>query len=285
MKYGKLDFGLEDKQEIIEEGKRFWKVNVEFLLESSETTHLATYNPYFDHVEFHSRYIAKNRLKFPDIIDEEIRFAILHELGHAKEARIYEENGLFPWYREILSPKRLQPKEEAGLKKVISNFFNYIDDFKVERKLYESGYPKPKTIWLLKALKWMEQATKEKSSADIREKAAALMNLPLSICSFQFCKLLPEERRIIKSYYFKFLGGKRRWKEILGRLNTLRFGDMDVYKELIPEFFQTFFRYKAKLKSVTKRELELKASLWKKQNYLHYLIRIPSGSMIFYLIE
>ena len=140
-------------------------------------------------------------------------------------------------------------------------------------------------IWLLKALKWMEQATEEKSSADIREKAAALMNLPLCICSFQFCKLLSEERRIIKSYYFKFLGGKRRWKEILRRLNTLRFGDVDVYKKLIPEFLQNFFQYEARLKPVTKKELELKANLWKKQNYLHYLIRIPSGGMIFYLIE
>ena len=285
MKYGKLDFESKDIQEIIKKGKKFWKVNVEFLLESLETTHLATYNPYFDHIDFHSRYIAKNRLKFPDIIDEEVRFAILHELGHAKEARIYEENSLFPWYREILFPTRPKPKEEAGAVKVISNVFDQIDDFKVERKLYESGYPKPKTVWLLKALRWMEQATKEKSPADIREKAAALMNLPLSICSLQFCKLLPEERRIIKSYYFKFLGGKKRWKEILRRLNTLRFGDMNVYKKLIPELFQNFFQYKAKLKSITKKELELKANLWKKQNYLHYLIRIPSGGMMFYLIE
>ena len=116
MKHGKLDFGSEDIRKIIEEGKKLWKVKVEFLLESSETTHLATYNPYFDHVEFHSRYIAKNRLKFPDIIDEEIRFAILHELGHAKEARIYEENSLFPWYREISSPTRLNLKKKLGLR-------------------------------------------------------------------------------------------------------------------------------------------------------------------------
>lgn len=284
MKLGELDFESNEIKEIVEKGKKFWKVDVEFVLESLDTKHAASYNPWFDHIEFHSKYVERNRQKFPNIIDEEIKYVILHELGHAKEARMYEENGLFPWYREIRSPVRLQPKEEAGAKKVISNFFGQIDDFKVERKLYENGYLKPKTVWLIKGLAWMEQATKKLASFDIKEKAAALMNLPLSICSLQFCELLPPERKTIKSYYLRFLG-KRRWKETIKKLYTLRFGNMDIYKKVVPELLRNFFHYEANLKSVTPKELELKSSLWKKQNYLHFSIRIPKGGMVFYLTE
>ena len=98
-----LDFKLSKMRKMITTGKNFWGVDVEFLQEDvKETTGVASYDPFFDRVEFHLKWIEKIAKEFPQIIDDEIDFAVLHELGHAKEARIYEEKGLFPYSRNIL---------------------------------------------------------------------------------------------------------------------------------------------------------------------------------------
>lgn len=276
MKCESFDYKAKNIQKIIDEAKNFWKIDVEFSVENSETDCLASYYLDTDHIKFHLRYIEENRQKFSELIDEEIKFMIFHEVGHAKEARIYEENGLVWDYITIKAQQSSKILERAS--KYILRFINAIDDLKVERKLYESGYQKPRTISLITSLPLIEQALKTKSSSNPQEKAIALQICPKILDEIQFSRLSANEKRMITSYGRKFLGGKKRWEEIVKKLETIRFGDIEGYKEIMPEIFYDLFRYKVKVVSAPKKEIELKSNkkyfsgLWKKQNYSYFEI-------------
>jgi hypothetical protein len=285
LKYEPFNLEANEIQKIIKEGMKFWGLNIKFLTENLETDCVASYYLDSNIIKFHLKYIAANRLKYPKIIDEEIRFMIFHELGHAREARIYEENNLLWDCVTITSQQPLGILKRAI--KYILRFINAIDDLKVERKLYENGYSKPRTVSLISSLRPMEQAINKKSSNDFLEKSIALQICPKILTELQFCKLLANEKRIIESYCLKFLGGKNRWKEIVNRLDTIRFGDIKGYKKMIPELFYDLFNYQVKLDSASKKELELKidgnyfSPIWKKQKYFYFRIH-PLSQIFFY---
>lgn len=278
-----LDFKLSKMRKMITTGKNFWGVDVEFLQEDvKETTGVASYDPFFDRVEFHLKWIEKIAKEFPQIIDDEIDFAVLHELGHAKEARIYEEKGLFPYSRNILTD--IPPGEISEVFNIVDTFFDGIEDYKVEKKLFENGFLKPLT-WFQQALPNMEQVLK-KPGCEVLGRDTAFMNLPLSMCSYKFCSLSNAQKRVIKSYYLKFLG-KRLWEEMVETIDTLEFGKVNTTVEVASALIHDFFGWTVTLGSIRRKDLELIVkeqhkfaggfmlpSFWRKNNYSYYSIQV-----------
>lgn len=277
---------------MIAAGKRFWGVDIEFLQENrKKTTSIASYEPFHDRIEFHLRCINKLSKEFPDFIHKEMEFDIFHELGHGKEARIYEENGLFPYAFPILSKRPMPADVRSEINKIIKNMQSSIDDYKVDKKLFKNNILISSSTWFSQAITNMEKIL-EKPGYEMRDRQTALMNLPLTLCSFKFSKLSNEQKRVIRSYYQKFLG-KRKWKEALKNFEILEFGQINTTVDTFIELINEFFNWTVSLNNISKKELETiimkkqgitvdykLPNFWKKDNYSHYSIQVPPTRLL-----
>lgn len=100
------------------------------------------------------------------------------------------------------------------------------------------------------------------------------------------CPFISSEKKIIEDYYLKFLG-KKKWKEILEVLESLKFGDVEGTKKIVSQLLRDFFKFHVDVHKIAKKDLEhiigqqynfnknfRLPDFWEKKYYSHYVIRV-----------
>jgi hypothetical protein len=288
LKRAVLDFSSEKIKGLIDDGRKFWKVDIPFLTENmGEEEGIASYSPFFDRVEFHSKHLAVLEEQFPKLIDKEIEYAVMHELGHAKEARMYEENSFWPFTRIMAIPSNSGSRYEKEIKQIDHYFFNGIEDFKVEKKLFNCGYLRTKTIRFHRILPYIQSIMKTLAFPTADDMIDAYMNMPQTLCSYKFCEeISAEEKSIIEEYYVKVFGTHEIWKDFVTIIDNLEFGDTGKTINVVSKLLNDLFGYHVSVDSAKKEQIEQSIRkqfgfeddfalpvLWTKNSYQIYRIQ------------
>jgi hypothetical protein len=205
-----------------------------------------------DYARIYSRRIKTLCKKYELDCNLFTQFCLCHEMGHAREQRLFEEIGFFP--NTINKPYHL--------------FIAGICDYSINKELLKHGLKNP-----FERRAFLDKDTQR--SASITTKAERdelhfnlLLNLPLTLDVYDYGGLTNEEKAGLKEGYEKLIGNK--WEKAHTKLRQIDFFNAESKLDTIVELYGEILEQYLELRRENTRLLRLRNPLpdfWHKSAY------------------
>jgi hypothetical protein len=240
-------------------GKEIFGINIPFLVDGKPAKQiaekfaaylevLAEYDFRNDIVQVYNKRVSRFSERFSVDLDSLILFVICHELGHAREGRLCEESGFFP-YTVKISPAPIPFSVNSityDLRKVqVSGigfpriFLNGISDFAVNRELLKHGLfdPLAAKTFVLDAPESMSANLGQEQAHQILIEKSCLLPHNVDICSHGNVDV--KLKGLVEAYYRKLLGDK--WDYTVDKMEQLEIAkpwkNVEIAKDLLKKIF------------------------------------------------
>lgn len=237
-----------------EKGERIFGIHIPFLLEEdfipqdfARQTYigmLGNYDFKNDVIQIYSKALKDLCKRYSINFDSAFLHIFCHELGHAREARIFEEASIFP-YRFKIIPTQMRimlgsrsyelNNIRIGRKDFYEVFMFGVRDYGIEKELKKYGIenPLPKiSVWALQNIQ-KNGLTEEQRNRLVIE---LLLLLPYYVCVYAHGRLTESEREFMEGYFKDLIGDK--WKFALKTMNNLEFGSPKKYVSVVCKLFE-----------------------------------------------
>jgi hypothetical protein len=237
-----------------ERGEQIFGLRVPFILDRSEMPAgfsnqtqiqtLANYDFKIDLLRIFYRRINSVCEMYDLDCDMAFLHVFCHELGHSKEARLFEEAAIFPYRFNFFSfgcPVRIDSQTHdlnsinISGRRFYELFMFGIQDYCVNKKLQESGIKNPlsKTCILsLPEIQMNELTSEQRHELVIR----SLLLLPHNVDIYTNGGLRASEMEMLKGFHEKLVGAK--WDLASDIMKDLEFGVQEKYVSVLRELFE-----------------------------------------------
>ena len=220
------------------------------------------YDCYKDRVVIYINKIQQVVSTFGLELEKMITSVVCHEIGHAKQARIFEDNQVCPW---IIQKHRKCCVKLEGVEiplKItdISFVNNWVQDFCVNKELFDCGIADISVKVRVKDLKL-------EGPRDIVS-YVRMKHLPMDITLYEFGGLSDSERERLKQTIKNCISEK--WDTTYDLMKSLHFAGINEYLEVIETLIADIFGQKTCFLPKDSRlifEGKNRPSFWNKNNY------------------
>jgi hypothetical protein len=234
-------------------GEKIFGIQIPVLLEGDFNAYDLTQQAYIgtlgrydfqnDIVRIYAKQIRSFCRKYNMDFESSFVHHVCHELGHAKEARLFEDSGIFPYRFNIISycPIKLNSHHyllnnvKIGGRGLYKVFMLGIQDYSIERELQKYGIKdrfSKLRVWNIQNLQKVVHLPEQKHRLTVE----ALSLLPLDICHYVYGELTQEEQLLIEKYYKSLIGDK--WSSALRIMDDLQFGNAKKYVDVVCKLFE-----------------------------------------------
>jgi len=221
---------------------------------------LGEYNYYEDNIAIYINKIQYLTKKYELNIEKMINYSVCHEYGHAKQARIFEEQQFFPImigkYRKcVYDFERIKISSED-----FHQFITNLLDFCINKELknFEIVDPAVKI-----ALDYLEPSGPEEYVQFILTK-----NLPKHIGYYEFSGLSESERNDMKSRIVNHVGEK--WDYTCEIMRSLEFSNVENYIKKQSKLIEYLLKQRVYYKELSSEEIfrgRNRPTFWNKTSY------------------
>ncbi len=203
-----------------------------------------------------------------------IKYSSAHECGHAREARIFAKEGIFPW--QLMWPEvptiivsGIRTKAKL-LKQYLTPLLIYFQDFAIDHSLSKLGLKDPYAKLRIIELQNVSEENDSLSRLDV------LLNLPHDIAFAEHGDISDKEKKTLRGYADPLVGPDK-WTEAHELMSQREFGDCQGYIKLVQNYFSSFLNIETDLVLASKTELGDLPSFWELEKYS--LLRIKPSKM------
>jgi len=224
---------------------------------------VASYEATDDIIKLYPNYIDCISKRLDLDFDSILNHAVYHEFGHAKEARVFEEYGLYPYYIKLL----------PGFQPCLSA----VGEYCIEKELQSRKIVNPFSQFRVRTLMRYDKSTwltEEKRRTFLWD---CLILLPMDVVYYVNGGLSRSEREIIEQFHRDL--HPQEWEFALEAMNSLEFGKPAEYICVVTNLFKRFFDIDVSLTTISTDEF-LRGRrghhrLWRKNRY-HIIDFVPS---------
>jgi len=269
-------YSIEEIQKLIEDAKKIaielFNLDVKIELDdSTDDGSSGHYDFYQDRVFIHLKFIEWLSSQYSEFdLKEFIYHTVSHEIGHAYQARLFENCSVFPYTLRISSNSKTTFDSIPMSTREFSNEFNYfinsIFDYSVDLRLFENGLSDQTAK--KRVVKILSRTTKVKDPKEqLRKKIETFFDLPTQIHDYKFGTITPLERDKLIESGFEIVG-KELWNHTLELLNCLSLGNEKNYPEVVSKLLDTLFIVDSRWKKMSKKSIStVLPPFWNKSSY------------------
>jgi hypothetical protein len=254
-------------------GQKAFGLNIEPILDATTSAeHPAEYNCANDKITLYSKGIEKAVGAGADA-SQAVTHAVAHEIGHAAEARLFAEDGLFPW-KMYVTPSCFIPVEGGRLRaNGYTSYFlglaNCMQDYAIDKLLGRYGIrdqiARMDLMRTTESLNSLHSSSLDKTGR-IGLRLQTIINIPLDVSHYTFGDITEDQRKQIVELAEAFIGSKK-WERGVDLIGSREFGDIKGYRNLVVTFLQEFVGVKTIFRKIRRQEFGSLPSFWTADTY------------------
>ena len=237
-------------------------INEKSLPKKPISEQMGYYDCYKDKIILYINKIQQVASMFNLNLGKMVTHCVCHEFGHAKQARLFEDNQVCHWkiHKDPLCRIEIESVRIAVKLEEINLVNNWLQDFCIDRELYRHGIPNALAKLMIKDL---ELTGPEEIVTYVRMKS-----LPRNITLYEFGDLSDSEKNYIETTIKDSIG--KDWDTAYNIMKSLELTEIDAYRNVIKIFIETIFRQNAYYLPITRDRIfegRDRPSFWSETQY------------------
>jgi hypothetical protein len=251
-------------------GREIFGLSMEVIVEQeSPWPAVAMYDRWADRVKIFANRVAQEAAAGADS-ERLVTQAVAHEFGHGREARLFAESGVCPWYLCVDANCKLETEQGFYLGKDFHREFaqltSRIQDFPIDRKLSEYGVRDQTAKARITRIEQLLQREPSDPVGRMQLRLQTLFYLPSDLRHHAFGDISDEDKIRIRQFTTSVLG-ERTWEQAARLISSREFGDIVTYERITTAYFRDFLNIEAKFESVARERLGELPVFWTSPTY------------------